>query len=134
MILQLARDNGLILDSGAAAITSDAAGSVAYIDLGENWADLPLIVAQFNITAIDSTTGDEDYNIGLQFSGTTNFAIVRGDSRFFLDGTDAPTPGAYFLAAVPRARYVRMYVDVTGTTPSVTFGGKVYLNTFPGSE
>ena len=133
MILQLARDNGLILDAGSAAITSDAAGSVAYIDLGTNWANLPLIVAQLNITAIDSTTGDEDYLIKLQFSDTTNFAIVRGDSNLFLDGPDAPTAGAYFLAAVPRARYVRLYIDVTGTTPSVTFGGKVYLNTFPGS-
>ena len=133
MILQLARDTGLILDAGAAAITSDAAGSVAYIDLGTNWASYPLLVAQLNITAIDSTTGDEDYLIKLQFSGTTNFAIVRGDSNLFFDGTDAPTPGAYFLAAIPLARYVRLYVDVTGTSPSITFGGKAYLNTFPGS-
>lgn len=133
MLMQLARDTGLILDAGSAAITSDGAGSVAYIDLGANWANYPLLVAQLNITAIDSTTGDEDYDIKLQFSGTTNFAIVRGVSSLFLDGTDAPTPGAYFLAAVPLARYVRLYVDVTGTSPSVTFGGKAYLNTFPGS-
>ena len=133
MILQLARDNGLILDAGSAAITSDSAGSVAYIDLGENYANLPLVVAQLNVTAIDSTTGDEDYLIKLQFSNTTNFAIVRSNTELFLDGTDAPTPGAYFLAGIARGRYVRLYVDVTGTTPSITFGGKVYLNTFPGS-
>jgi len=133
MILQFARDNGLILDAGSAAITADGAGSVAYIDLGTNWASFPLVMAQLNITAIDSTTGDEDYLIKLQFSDSTAFTIVRGDANLFLDGTDAPTPGAYFIASVPRARYVRLYVDVTGTTPSVTFGGKAYLNTFPGS-
>lgn len=123
----------MILDAGSAAITADGAGSVAYIDLGANYANLPLLVAQLNITAIDSTTGDEDYDIQLQFSDTTNFTIVRGKSSLFLDGTDAPTAGPYFLAAIPRARYVRLYVDVTGTTPSVTFGGKAYLNTYPGS-
>lgn len=133
MDLQLARDSGLILDAGSAAITSDAAGSVAYIDLGANYASLPLLVAQLNITAIDSTTGDEDYLIKLQFSDTTAFTIVRGDANLFLDGTDAPSVGPYFLASIPLARYVRLYVDVTGTTPSVTFGGKAYLNTFPGS-
>lgn len=133
MILQLARDNGLILDAGSAAITADGAGSVAYIDLGANYARYPLVVAQLNITAIDSTTGDEDCIFKLQFSDTTNFAIVRNESQFFLDGTDAPTPGAYFIAAIPRARYCRLFLDVTGTTPSITFGGKAYLNTFPGS-
>jgi len=132
--LQLARDNGLILDAGAAAITSDAAGSVAYVDLGSDYDKFPLLIAQLNITAIVTNDNDETYSLSIQSSDTTSFTVVRGVSTLLLRASDSTAVvGAYHLAHIPRGRYVRLYNDVGGTTPSVTYGGKAYLNTFPGS-
>lgn len=134
MDLQLARDTGLILDAGSAAITTSAAGSVAYIDLGTNWASFPLIVAQVNISAIKVADTDETYTPAIQTSDTTNFAVIRSTSSMILRATDSSAVvGAYFLAVNPRGRYLRFYTTNAGTSPSVTFGGKVYINTFPGS-
>lgn len=134
MLLQFARDNGLILDAGSAAITTSAAGSVAYIDLGANYANFPLVIAQINVSAIKVADTDETYTMAIQTSDTTNFAVIRSTSNILLRATDSTAVvGAYFLAVNPRGRYLRFYTTNAGTSPSVTFGGKIYANTYPGS-
>ena len=134
MDLQLARDTGLILDAGAAAITTTAAGSVAYVDLGANWASYPLIVVQLNVSAIVVNDNDETYAPTIQTSDSTAFTVVRGTAGILLRAVDSTAVvGTYFISVIPAGRYIRLLQTNGGNTPSITYGGKVYLNTFPGS-
>ena len=129
MIIQLANDANGVLDAGALAITTSAAGSVAYVDLGTEWDRSAVMVAQLGITAIDSTTGDEDYTLAIQTSDTTAFTVVRGSASLNILSVAASdlSPSLEHIIFKPEGRYCRLYCTNAGTSPSITFGNKVML-------
>lgn len=130
MDIQLAIDKNGILDAGSSAIASTAAGSVAYVDLGAEWEKSPVLVAQLGITAIVSTTGDEDYTLAIQTSDTTTFTVVRGSSSINILSV-APNdlePSLEHIVFIPKGRYCRLYCTLAGDVDnSITFGNKVVL-------
>lgn len=112
-------DANAVLHDGT-AITADGAGSVAYYDIGAA-ARFPA-VAVVNVTAIDGASSDETYDVQIQGSNATNFStfqelgsmkITRADTGRFTILFDNDQDGTVY-------RYVRVYFDVGGTTPSIT--------------
>lgn len=129
-------DADLQLHDGVAAITADGGGvvggSAKILDLGEGRADGRAII---DLDAL--TTGGaapETYDIIAQFSDSPTFAsgIVNGPRLKF--GAAASTGASAANAAGERHelpfasevngevyRYMRLYVDVAGTAPSIDF-------------
>lgn len=128
-------DTLLQMEDGAAAITADGAGS-SDIDIGSTTARFrgDLVI---DVSAIDIANSDEKYEILILGSDSATFAsgveilaqLTLGDEAA-LPGPSAVDQntdvGRYVLPfrneQNGRAyRYLRLYVDVTGTTPSITF-------------
>ena len=125
--LLLCKDAGSISSSAAAQVS----GTDKIIDLGTGRFDGALIV---DVTAVDSTTGDEVCYIECQFSDTANFAAVKEiGSVTKVGGATGTGKGA--VDAVPQRRelpfcnefngvlyrYFRVYTRVAGTSPSVNY-------------
>lgn len=117
-------DANLVLHDGTAK-TADGAGSVAYYDVGAA-ARFPA-VAVINVTACDDGSSDETYDVIIQGCSATNFStvqqlgsmtITRGATGRFTILFDNDQGGTVY-------RYVRVYFDVGGTTPSIS--ADVYL-------
>lgn len=117
-------DSEMVLHDGT-AITADGAGSVAYYDVGGSFRFPAAVVV--NVTACDDASGDETYDVIIQGSAASNFAttkqlgsmtITRGDTGRFTILFDNDQDGTVY-------RYVRVYFDVGGTTPSIS--ANVYL-------
>lgn len=117
-------DANLSLHDGT-AITSDGAGSVAYYDVGAS-ARFPAACV-LNITALDDANSDETYDFIIQGCTATNFSstkqlgsmtVTRGDTGRFTILFDNEQDGTAY-------RYIRVYFDVSGTTPSIS--ADVYL-------
>jgi len=105
--------------NGTTAITADGAGSVAYFDTESATARFPA-VAVFNVTALDTTSGNETYDIIIQGCTATDFSSVQQLGSMVVSAT-----GQYVIPFVNEQadtvyRYVRAYFDVAGTTPSIT--------------
>lgn len=110
----------LLLLKDAGAVTADGAatvgGSPRVCDVGDAHFDG---VAVVDSSAIDLVTGDETYRVVIQGSTTINFASVKelasrsvtanGRTEIPFNNEDA---GLYY-------RYIRAFIDVGGTTPSV---------------
>lgn len=85
------------------------------------------VVAQIRLAAPDYTTGDETYNIQLQFSDTLAFTTVRAVSDVLLFASAAATPAnqastandPIVLFANTYYQFARLRIDVSGTTPSI---------------
>lgn len=112
-------DANAVLHDGT-AVTSSAAGSVAYYDVGAS-ARFPA-VAVVNVTANDGTSSDETYDVSIQGSNATNFStlqelgsmkITRADTGRFTILFDNDQDGVVY-------RYVRVYFTLAGTTPSIS--------------
>ena len=129
------------LHDGAAAVTADGAGQVAsaaaVLDLGDDDFDGVTYVrgvVQIHVSAFDFTTGDETVNVEVQLSSDADFGTAGNIARraiFPLGNGSAVT--AKDIAALERYevhvdnqigstryRYMRLYFDVAGTSPSIT--------------
>lgn len=133
-------DDALLMHDGVANITADGGGVVdagaAILDLGAGQLINGMVVLE--ISALDVTTGDEKYNIHIQGSNSATFASgisqlaqrELGDDTQILADADAGV-GRYLIPFVNLdqagnvLRYVRIYFDVSGTTPILT--GKAFL-------
>lgn len=132
-------DDALLLHDGVAAITADGGGVVdaaaKILDLGEGFVDAVLVV---DVSAIDVVGGDERYAIHLQGSTVAGMATEKvglalkelGDDTLILADADAgvgrhliPFMNVDELGQIQR--YVRVFVDCTGATASITF--KAYI-------
>ena len=126
-------DDNLVL-SAAALVAADAVGSVAYLDLGaaNAYAEFDVVL---NWTACEVATGDEKYHFRVQGSDTTAFTnaytlgqVILGDSTVNFNAVDTAPVGRYVIhcdnvactsatdgGSLIATRYVRIYLDVTGT-------------------
>ena len=132
-------DSALEVSDGAiGAITADdvlqTGGADAILDLGAAMFRGTLVV---DVSAMDVTSGDETYRICVQGSNSATFAsgsvnlatLQLGDQAQFVGVDTDQTTGKHFLTfqnIVPIAgvdttyRYMRVQLDVGGTTPSIT--------------
>lgn len=121
-------DNAMLLKD-AGLVAADAAGTVSaaarILDLGAARLDGRVIV---DISAIEVATGDERYDINVQFSSSSSFAsdVVQGAGISV--GAAATIPGQSAATVVGRQefhfsneingttyRYMRVYTNVSGT-------------------
>jgi hypothetical protein len=126
----------------AGAITADAAaqvgGSAAILDLGLSRVDGRVII---DVSAIDVASGDESYLLRTQFSNSSTFAsgviggpiVQLGDSTVLIGESADSVVGRYELPFCNEIngvtyRYMRMYTDVGGTTPSINYVANVVLH------
>ena len=132
-------DINLQLKDIGTAISADAAAQVAaadkILDIGTGYTEG---VVQIDVTAIDVVTGDELYLIKAQYSNSATFASsVTTYGSFVIGGatgtgnTTASLVGRYELYVCNEIggvlhRYMRLYTDVAGTTPSITYSGRLY--------
>ena len=121
-------DAGLVLQA-AATKTADFDG--AWLDLGTGYAPGGLGVpagAVINTTAFDYTTKDETYAFKLQgadpdASGAADSATIRD-----LGASVAVTATGLAVAkGLIDSRFVRLSLDVGGTTPSITYSADLGL-------
>lgn len=127
-------DNATLLKD-AGAITADAAAQVSasnkILDLGAARMDGRVIV---DVSAIDVSSADEVYVLIAQFSNSSTFAsgviggvALRLGAAAALQGESAASVvGRYELPVTNEIngttyRYMRMYTDVGGTTPSINY-------------
>lgn len=115
-------DNDTILAS-AQTVTADAAGNVSagYVDLGTNYIDYPSVLGVFFLGTTDFANTDEIYEFKVQFSNATNFSAIEGEYSVTCSSAAEIERNNSTLLVPARAvgQYVRVYVDVTGTSPSV---------------
>jgi len=117
--------DNLLLLKDAGAVTADGAATVASVarvlDLGAARMQAKVVL---ETSAIDQVTGDETYRVSLQGCAAIGF------------GSGVVELGSVLVAAAGRNeilfvneqngtiyQYVRLYTDVTGTTPSLNFIG-----------
>lgn len=129
------QDAELIFHDGAAAVTADGAGQVASAarihDVGQARFEAVMLV---DVTALDIVSNDERYIVLVQGSSSPTFAsnienlvaIELGATEVRAGGAKDSTVGRYELPFCNEQdneiyRYLRVYVDVAGTTPSLTF-------------
>lgn len=121
-------DNALLLkDAGLIAVDDIAqvGGADRILDLGEGRYDGRVII---DATAVEVATGDESYDLILEFSNSATFAsgIVRGPSQKLGDAAALGNAdgdngiGRYELPFTNEIngdlyRYARLAIDVTGT-------------------
>lgn len=136
-------DNDLLMKD-LTAVTTSAAAQVAaaakILDLGDGLVQAMLVL---DVTAMDTTTGDEDYNIGWQLSTKADFAdtIVEAAALFLGDATEingdadlpAAVPQRFFLPVINwmediRYRYAQLFHTIAGTTPSITYEAWLAIN------
>lgn len=127
------QDLELILADGAAAMTADGITQVASANvskkLGPGRFEAVLIV---DVSAMDIVSNDEIYNIMLQ--GTNDAFTTKEILAHLALGATEVRPGAAVDSVIGRYEVpfiteqhdvnydtVRLYVDLGGTTPSITF-------------
>lgn len=142
------QDDNLVLHDSTSNITADALATVGgaaangIIDIG----DVPVafdVVMDFS--AVDTTTGDEIYEIQVLGSDSSSFASgvkllgvqIIGDYTQFVGGTGGIDTdngaGRYvltcrnFVGDGTVYRYVRLNFEVTGTTPILTPAGDIFI-------
>lgn len=125
-------DNSMKIRAAGEAITATETGSII-LDLGPGLMEGYLVA---DITAIDTTTGDEAYTLMLEVSPDAAFGTAGnirvaaelrvGGATFTAPNGAADTAGRF---AIPFRnerngtiyRYARLYTLVAGTSPSITF-------------
>lgn len=127
------QDLELILADGAAAITASGVtqvdGAAASKQVGPGRFEAVLIV---DVSALDIVSNDERYHLILQGSNTADFAAKESLAEYILGATEV-RPGGAADSVVGRYEipftteqhdtvysYIRLQVDVSGTTPSIT--------------
>lgn len=137
-------DINLLLSDNAAAYTVDGyaqvGGADAILDLGGNQGVTPAQQARMDaacvidVTAIDVASGDELYRLKLLGANAATFLAPRGLGEMTLGKGTAKVPsstlddgtGRYELMfateqANTKYQFFKLYVDVAGTTPSISF-------------
>lgn len=142
----------LELEDGV-AITADRAGQVATVDqildVGgdgkpdsadrEQEAELHGNM-QVDVSAVDIVSNDELYHVILQGSDDAAFAstivnlaiLSLGDNVVALGGSDEDAATGRFIVPFTNERngttyrFLRLFVDVTGTTPSITLTARLH--------
>lgn len=114
-----------LLFSDAQAITADAA-STNLIDLGvaRNIFDgEPMAVVMTVDVAADGTTTDETYEFQIEMDDSASFGSPT-DLVVHSIGYASLTAGSVHILPIPAGqsveRYIRLYYNVGGTSPSVT--------------
>lgn len=112
--------------SNAQAVTADA-GSTDVIDLtataSRPFEGEPLVAVVIPTVAADFTTGDETYTFVVQTDDNSSFSSAATAATRTI-AASALTVGSIHTIPVPGEvaleRYMRLYYDVGGTTPSIT--------------
>jgi hypothetical protein len=76
------------------------------------------VVAVINVSAIDTSDGNETYQFTVQESddnSTFTAASIKTATTTIL------ATGSFLIGAFIKKRYVRLDLDVSGTTPSITY-------------
>lgn len=127
-------DIELLLADGLAAVTADGVSQVASAavidELGPGRFEGVLII---DVSAIKTSAADELYHLCLQGSADNTFATKENVAQLTL-GAGAVRPGGAVTSVIGRYeipfttdqhdtvyRFTRLYVDVAGTAPSITF-------------
>ncbi len=127
-------DVELLLADGAAAVTADGVsqvgGAAVTLQLGPGRFEGVLII---DVSAIDISSADEVVNLILQGSSAQAFSSNEILAQYTL-GATAARPGGAVSSVIGRYEipfiteqhdtvydWVRLYADVGGTTPSITF-------------
>lgn len=138
-------DINLLLSDNAAAYTADGytqvGGADAVLDLGGNQGVTPLQQARIDamciidVTAIDIASTDELYRLKIMGCNISSFAsnvvelasMQLGDGSTMVPNTQKDSVvGRYELPfcteqANLKYEFIKMYVDVGGTSPSIAF-------------
>jgi len=127
------KDAGLI----AADDIAQVGGSDQILDLGDGRFDGRVLL---HATAVEVASGDERYDVGVQFSNAADFAsgVVQGpvqplgDAAALVNADTDNGVGTYELPftneiAGTRYRYMRLAIDVTGSVATgVNFTANVH--------
>jgi hypothetical protein len=121
------KDAGAITASAAAQVD----GAAKILDMGAARFDGLVLI---NVTALDIVSNDEEYNIIVQGSSSATFASdIENLAMLNLGATEVRDGGAkdsvvgiYELPVTNEAadtvyRYIRIYIFIAGTTPSINF-------------
>lgn len=139
------QDKNLRLKDSGSAVTADAAatvdGSTATLDLGAAFFAGNLVV---DVSAIDVSSSDEIYLLKLIGSNSSSFSsgiavlgcLALGDTVGLGAGADVDNgTGRYVMPFHNEKggtgtvyRYLRLYADVGGTSPSITYTAFVAKN------
>lgn len=133
-------DNALKIRAAGNAITATETGSII-LDLGAGaFCEGELVV---DVTAIDTTTGDEAYSLMLEGSPDATFGTAGnirvlaelriGGATFTAPNGAADTAGRFIIPFRNERngtiyRYARLYTLIAGTTPSLTFSAFLAKN------
>lgn len=141
-------DTNLVLHDGTGTITADALATVGgsaaagIIDIGATDVAFDVVV---DVSAFDTTTGDEQVEVQILGSNSSSFAsgvvllgnLSLGDATALAGGTGGIDTdngvGKHILTCRNRKgatayRYVRMNFDVAGTTPILTPIAPFYIS------
>lgn len=123
------KDAGAVTSSAAAQV--DAAAKI--VDLGSDTASFSG-VAVVDVSAIDIANSDELYTLIVQGSSSATFAsdienlaeLSLGDTAVRPGGPKDSTVGRYEIPFLneqdgTKYRYLRMYTEVAGTSPSINY-------------
>lgn len=121
------KDAGALTASAAAQVDSAA----RVLDMGAARFDG---LALINVTALDIVSNDEIYRIFVQGSSSSSFAsdienlacLELGATEVRAGSAKDSVTGIYELPVTNEAadtvyRYIRLYVQIAGTTPSINF-------------
>ncbi len=129
---QFTFDAALIIRPAGAAITATETNATI-LDLGNGLIDGYLVL---DVTALDTVTGDESYEVMLEVSPDAAFgtaANIRVAAEMKIGGATGAAPngaadtiGRFVIPFRNERngttyRYARLYTVIAGTTPSITF-------------
>lgn len=105
--------------------TNTADTSNAALDLGADYKPAGdagpgvLLSAVITVDALDKTSGDEEYLFNLQESddGSTGWATIGSVA--------ADAVGVHVVTARVAKRFLRLQLDLAGTTPSITYKARL---------
>lgn len=122
--------DNLLLLKDAGAVTSDGAGTVnsvaRVLDLGDAKTEGRVII---DTSAIDATTGDETQQVILQGCNAIGFGSgVVQLASMAINATGRNEAPFTTRQGSTNYRYVRIYTDMGGTTPSDNFTAYIAKN------
>ena len=120
------QDSNLVIQ---AAVTKVADFDGAGLDLGEGFDPGgvgKVMTAVITVTAADRANSDETYAFHLEESDDNNTFVDCGVPESIEVSAATATVGVYVAKGIVTKRYVRLVLDVDGSTPSITYSA--YLN------
>jgi hypothetical protein len=123
LTLPTPQDTALLMQD---TTTKAANFNTAGLDLGSGFAPGGLgkpVAAVVNVTALDTSSGNETYSFTLEESSDNASFAAAGAAQ------TVTATGAVAVRGRLTKRYARLALVATGTTPSVTY--KAWLNPLP---